>query len=149
MFGMKKSLPEKELETINHPEMGELSYIGFWKGNCKCRIFGCEYIIMLNIFVEEDSKYEMTAQEKSFKYYCENIDFLSNEIIRELHAAYELDDSYDLKCRFQPSKLIIGQYGDCGVSFRDNTEIRGSSAAQVVVTIRPTIEYFGAEDDYC
>ena len=77
------------------------------------------------------------------------MDFVNNVIVRELYAAYELDKSFDLKSRFQPSKLIICQYGDCGLYFRDNSEIRGSSAAQVVVTILPNIECFGSEDDYC
>lgn len=149
MFGFHKKTQKEEPETMSHPEMGELSFIGFWKGSCTCNIFGNESLISLYVFVEDDSKYEMSIQENSYKYYYENMDFVNNVIVRELYAAYELDKSFDLQSRFQPSKLIIGQYGDCGLSFRDNSEIRGSSAAQVVVTILPNIEYFGSEDDYC
>lgn len=148
MFSLFKKSPSKKHETMNHPEMGELIHDGFWQGHAECKIFNRVSQIALYINDDFDHIYELSAQEQSYRYYYDNEERINAEIAQELYDAYELDNSFDLGSRFEPTTLIIHVNGDCGLSFRDNTEPRGWSSAQIVVTIIPKVECFGSEDDY-
>ena len=149
MFGLFKKAAKKEPEKMIHPEMGELVDNGFWLGKFECRLFGKSSMIELCVYANDDSKKDLSTEERSYRYYCSNIDRINVEIIEELRDAYELDVTFDIASRFEPSALILHMNGDCGLSFRDKTVPRGWSDAQIVVTILPKVECFGSEDDYC
>ena len=149
MFGLFKRPAKKEPEKMIHPELGELEDIGFWFGHIECKMFGKMFELKLYLFVDEDIKTDIAAQLESYRYYRENMEELNSLALKELSGKYELDNDMDLEKRFQPTTLILFPNGDCGLSFRDMTEIRGSSAAQMVVEILPKIKFVGSEDDYC
>ena len=149
MFGSFKKAAKKEPEKKIHPELGELEDIGFWLGRSECKMFGKLFELKLFLFVDEDIKTDIAAQLESYRYYRENMEEINRLALKELSDVYELDNETDLEKGFQPTTLILFPNGDCGLSFRDMTEIRGSSAAQMVVEILPKIKFVGSEDDYC
>ena len=149
MFGLFKKAEKKEPEKMIHPELGELEDIGFWLGRSECKMFERAFEIDLYLYVDDDQKTDITAQLESYRYYRENMEEINSLALKELSGYYKLDNDMDLEKRFRPTTLIIFPNGDVGLSFRDMTEIRGSSCAQMVVELLPKVSFFGSEDDYC